>query len=808
MGAATTFFYIAKHFKWLPEVVTEAQIWQALSYCAMDWTYEADNILSHIKPAAITTPSLKRIYNMAMADYAVRTDDYQKAIPYLTEAAKSSHGTQKNRLYFLLGQAYAQLGQKQPAYLAFKKAGAGSGLSYRAKFNARIKQSEVFTGTDIRKEVNSLRAMTRYQRNKEYFDQIYYAIGNLYLSRKDTVNAKTNYSLAIEKSTRSGIDKALAQLALGNILFAEGDYVKAQPLYSAAIPMLPESYPDYKKLKQRSDVLDELATYAGNVQLQDSLLTLSKMSEEEQMKVCTRLAEELKAKEKKEAEDKAREDYMAEQENKGNTNTNNSNSPTQFQLNTDKSWYFYNETSKSAGKREFQRKWGARKLEDDWRRRDKTSYSFDDEESDESAPNDTTARNDSVPVQEREATEHDNDPHYPEYYMKSIPRTEEEITNCNDIIQEGLYNMGLILKDKLDDYPAARKEFNQLNTRYPDNIYRLDVYYNLYLMAVKEGNDALAEEYRQLILKEFPESPYGQAMQDPNYFENLRRMNQVQEELYEEAYSAYLKNNNREVHTITKDMEEKYPLSKILPKFVFIDALSYLTDKDYDQFKERLTYLLQKWPNTDMTDMAGGILTGLKQGRVPNSGASNQRSLLWDIRLTNDTTTKASDGQPANFERDPSKPQYLVLAFPKDSVNANEVLYNVARNNFSWFVVKDFDLEPMSFGNVGLLVIKGFANQSELNHYRNVMARENNFNLPAAVRPIMISKANFELLLQEGRSFEEYFRFQEEETVKKKEEEVIPDTEEETPIEENEPATEEKQSNPEVEEENVAPVED
>jgi hypothetical protein len=149
-----------------------------------------------------------------------------------------------------------------------------------------------------------------------------------------------------------------------------------------------------------------------------------------------------------------------------------------------------------------------------------------------------------------------------------------------------------------------------------------------------------------------------------------------------------------------------------------------------------------------------------------------------------------------------------VLAFPKDSVNANEVLYNVARNNFSWFVVKDFDLEPMSFGNVGLLVIKGFANQSELNHYRNVMARENNFNLPAAVRPIMISKANFELLLQEGRSFEEYFRFQEEETVKKKEEEVIPDTEEETPIEENEPATEEKQSNPEVEEENVAPVED
>ena len=31
LGAAATFFYISRHFKWLPEVVTEAQLWQAIS---------------------------------------------------------------------------------------------------------------------------------------------------------------------------------------------------------------------------------------------------------------------------------------------------------------------------------------------------------------------------------------------------------------------------------------------------------------------------------------------------------------------------------------------------------------------------------------------------------------------------------------------------------------------------------------------------------------------------------------------------------------------------------------------------------
>lgn len=194
--------------------------------------------------------------------------------------------------------------------------------------------------------------MTRYARNKEFLDQIYYAIGNLYLSRRDTTAAIENYAIAVEKSTRNGIDKALAQLALGNLYFARGEYVKAQPCYSEAVPQLPESYPDYKMLKRRSSVLDELATYAGNVQLQDSLLTLSKMTPEEQRKVAERLAKELIEKEKKEAEDAKREEYLAEQEGKGQDGINKNDASTNsFMLNSDKSWYFYNTMTKTKARR-------------------------------------------------------------------------------------------------------------------------------------------------------------------------------------------------------------------------------------------------------------------------------------------------------------------------------------------------------------------------------------------------------------------------------------------------------------------------
>ena len=793
LGAAATFFYISKHFTWLPDVVTEARIRNALAYLALDWNYEAENALHLVKPKDLTNNKLKNLYNRAMADYYIRTEKYSLAIPYLAQAAKGASGTQKNRLYFLLGQLYSHEGEKNKAYQAFKKAGSGNSIPYRAKFNARIKQSEVFAGKNVKKEVGSLLAMTHYARNKEFLDQIYYAVANLWLSRKDTAQAKKYYALAVEKSTRNGIDKALAQLALGNIYFEEGEYVKAQPCYSEAVPQLPDNYPDYKTLKRRSDVLDELALYAGNVQLQDSLLTLSKMTPEEQRKVCQRLVDELIEREKKEAEEAKREEYLAQQEGNSNINSN-TNTTTPSMMNSDKSWYFYNTMTKNAGKTEFQRRWGARKLEDDWRRRNKSSFSFDDEaenSDDEDNPNnsDNPDNSDSSNNSDNDPDKPDpTDPHNVEYYLSQIPSTEEEIKNCNDVIQEGLYNEGVILKDKLEDFPAARKEFMRLDERYPDNIYRLDVYYNMYIMAVRQDNVAEAERWRSKIIAEFPDSPYGQAMLDPDYFENLRRMNSIQEEEYKKAYDAYLNDNNAAVHSITANMEERYPLSKILPKFVFIDALSYLTEKDNDQFKERLTELLRKWPDTDMTDMAGGILSGLKAGRVPNSSQSNSRGMVWSMRLSNDSVPMAADGQPANFERDPDKPQYLVLVFPRDSVNANQLLYDVARFNFSSFVVRDFDLEPMSFGNVGLLIVKGFDNLRQLEHYRSVMEKSP-FRIPDGVRPVMISKANFELLLREGRSFEEYFRFEEDDKYDAVEESVLEPEEENSSEEDDEAVT-------------------
>lgn len=770
LASAATFMYIERYFTWMPELVTESKIWQVRCYTALGWMNEAENVVTRLKPEEMTTKNLRRLYSTAMSGYYVRTKQYDKAVPVLQDALKTTGGAQKTRLTFLLGQVYERTGDNGNAYKMFSRVAGASSAPYRTQFNARIKQTEVFTGSNIESEVKSLNRMARLDRNKDYLDQIYYAIGNLYLSRKDTANAIKNYILANEKSTRSGIDKAINQITLGGLYFDQFRYDLAQPCYSEGVAQLPEDYPDYSTLKRRSDVLDELAVYSQNVTLQDSLLRLSRMTPEEQRKVAERLVEELKKKEEEAAEEARRQEYEAQNSaNAGQLQSNTSN----FSMNTDKSWYFYNTMTKNAGKAEFQRRWGSRKLEDDWRRINKQTFAMSDfenqgydySEEEEAVPTDSLGN----PLSDEQIEElkknqeelkKEQDPHYPEYYLVQIPKTEEEIVNSENIIQEGLFNMGIILKDKLEDKKAAQASFDELLTRYPDNIYRLDVYYNLYLMYSRYGEPDKAETYRQLILSEFADSNYGLALADPNYIENLRNMGAEQEKMYAATYDAYLNNRNSEVHEAYKEMMRRYPLSKIMPKFMLLDAFAYIPEKNYDAFQQTLKELLQRYPDTDITPLASDILKDLAKGRKVNSGTTNMRGMIWDIRLSNDSVQGNTTAEVTPFDPSRKGPHICMLTYATDSIDANRLLFEVARHNFSTYTVRDFDIDRFSFGQLGVIVIKGMTSFADVEDYCRQLLADKNVAITEKVRPVFISQKNYDILLGEGRSLGEYFQFQ------------------------------------------------
>lgn len=769
LAAAATFTYISRHFTWKPELVADARIWLARCYLEMDWIYEAEDVLNKLNNEKLPLDKSGDFATVNSA-YLIKKGNYRQAIPYLQTAIKAeSNKKQKARMNFLLAQLYTRTGDKTLAYKAYGDV-IKRNPPYRTEFNARIKQTEVFPGGNPEKVIKMLRKMARSEKNKEYLDQVYYALGNIYLARQDTARAIENYLLAAEKSTRNGIEKAISQLTLGEIYFNRRNYVGAQPCYAEALPLIDDTYPGYKEISKRSEVLDELVVYDQNVQLQDSLQRLVAMPEAERMAVIQKIIDDLIRQEKEAQEEAARQAYLESQQGNQQMLEGKTKSPTLGSMNlnpNDNAWYFYNAPIVAAGKTEFQRKWGKRKLEDDWRRRDKSSFSMDDfaEQTDADEENigedgEMTA-DDGTSVPDSVST----DPKTPEFYLQQLPMTEEDMANSNDIIIDGLFNMGLILKDKLEDFPSSIRSFTTLDTRFPENEFRLEAYYNMYLMYMRMGDNRRAEYYKQQIIALFPDSKYAIALADPNYLENLKNMDRVQDSLYHETYEAYLDNKSRLVHRNYDYVTRNYPLSRLMPKFMFLNALAYVGEKNVPAFKAALKELLEKYPEADVSPLATDMLKGIAQGKQVAAGGSNKRGMIWNLKFVpagaDSTAIALGDSVAAPFVADREVPHLYLLVYPTDSVNGNLLLFQVANYNFSNFLVRDFDLEIVSFNEISMLIIKGFNNFDEVSQYRRRISGAKGFILPEGVRPVLISEPNFKVLMN-GRSFEEYFQFLEE----------------------------------------------
>lgn len=762
--AATIFMFMSRHFRWLPETVLEAKIWEARCFCALGWLYEAEDALDGITEKELTSKELKRQYWIAESSLQVRRRNYAEAADGLEKAIAVSSGAQKIRLRYLQAQVWTRMGENEKAYKAFSKIAGNVMIDYRTRINARIAMSAVTPPGGVKKELASLQKQTRYESNAEYLDRIYFAIGNLYLVEGDTTKALEAYEKAASIGETQGNGQGQSELAIGKIYYLRGEYAKAQPHYATAVSLLPETFPDITEIKRRSDILDRYAVYANNVELQDSLLKLAEMPEEERMAVCEALAAKYREEQKKLKDQELREEFMAE--NAGNNvNSGAASQPTVMTMaDQDAAWYFYNAQTVRNGRTQFQQTWGNRRLEDNWRRRDKTQFSFDtpDQETEDTEEGEEKEEGDDIEKEEESASsEAANDPANAEYYLRDIPLTDEQKSVAQEIIIDGLYNMGVILKNDIRDLPRAIEMFNRLLERFPDNIFRLDALYNLYLIYAQEDELDQAENMRLRIVDEFADSPLGKAMRSPDYFQRLKKQVEIQDSLYVEAYQAYLDNSNAKVHSIVEVMKEDYPTSQLMPKFLFIDALAYATDGDREKFKAGISELLARFPDTDLTPVASGMLTNLNAGMKLGENNSNLRGMIWDIKVGGETSTAISseDVEGVEFELDERSPQLYILLFPTDEVSANQLLYDIGRHNFETFMARDFDIDIVESGGTGLLIVSGLSNRPEAERYEQLLQNDERVVLPPSVRRLMISEKDFKTLTDKGMRLSDYLRY-------------------------------------------------
>lgn len=770
LQASATFSYIVRHYATDPEVVAEARIWQARSYAEMGWFYETEDILNKLNANGIPRKSLD-LYASVYADYLVKEQKFEDAIPYLKTAIKAEKNRrQRARMKYLLGQIYANQELDGLAYKMFGEV-ARSNPPYELEFAARIRQTEVFGGSNYQKVVKMLERMAKSQKNKDYLDQVYYALGNVYLNREDTVNAIKNYREGIEKSTQNGIEKAICQIKLGDLYFSMRDYIQAQPCFSGALAGIQKEYKDYERVSKLSAVLDGLVVHVEAVHLQDSLQTLAKMPETERLAVIDQIIEQVK-KEEEEAKALAeKEAYLADQEAKGTgidrpgTETNAIILPTAA---GGSSFYFYNSQTVAQGKTQFQRKWGRRTLEDNWRRRKKELSTFRDPtdmDQDEALADAAQGVGPEGDISAADSLEAGlppvaaDDPHTREYYLQQLPFTQEDVDASNIIIIDGLYNMAMIYKDKLEDLPLSIEAFENLERRFPDHEHLLESYYQVYLMALRKGNQALAAEYKTKMQQKFPESDYTVAISDPNYEYNIRMMDVVQDSIYQKTYDSYLAGDTTRVRRNYRQVNEKYPLADLLPKFMFLDALTYVQAGDPEGFKNALKALVEKYPTADVTELAGEMLKGVLRGRALVQG--DVRGMAWNLRfgVGDDGTLSAADSA-RTFTAETNAPYRMLLVYPTGNLDQNQLLFAVAAYNFANFMVKEFDLTFEEAGPVSMLEISGFVNFDEILHYYKMIYGADGYAtaLDKDVAILPISDDNYETLMR-GKTLDEYIAF-------------------------------------------------
>ncbi len=762
LEAATTFSYITRLYSEEPDIVAEARMRMAQCYAELEWNYEAEHLFAQVGRDSVPY-RLADEYEAMMASHLLKQERFEEAVPYLEKAVKRSGRTKKQKMreYYLLGQIHKHVGNRQQAYEAFRKV-IRQNPPYELEFNARIQQTETVSGSTAPKMMKTLKRMAKDPNNKDYLDQVYYAMGNIYLAQRDTVNAIAQYEKGAEESTRSGVEKGILLLQLGQIYWERAEYVDAQRCYGEAIGLIDKEHKQYDVVNLRSTILDELVEHTVAIDLQDSLQHLATLPEEELYVVIDniiaeviRLEEEAKKAEEEAALMAQREEALGAAQAKGPQ----MNTP-QATGASDNSWYFYNTQLVAQGKKDFQQKWGRRKLEDNWRRANKSvladeafeevNYDEEDELLADSIASDST----SVALPDSIVT----DTHDRMFYLQQIPFTEEQMMESNAILQEALFNAGIIYKDKLEDFPLAENTLGRLNRQFPDYERTDEVYYNLFLMYSRWKRWDEAERYRTLLTEQYPYSDYTITINDPDFMTSAIHGKHIEDSLYAATYAAYMDGRLGEVEANATLSGEKYPLGAHRPKFMFLGAMSDLQQGDQTAFLDQLKEIVSKYPENEISELAGLIAQGLKEGRLLGSASLGN---IWSRRLASTEEGIVADSLRQPFSAERYAPFRFILAYEEGTVNDNQLLFEIARYNFSKFMVRNFDITTTKQGGIAMLHVIGLTSHDEARQYMHRLYADPAMAAKlSGLRVLLISDDNLELLLK-YYSIDEYVEFYE-----------------------------------------------
>lgn len=732
--AAQTFLFIVRQYS-MNSISHDGKIWLARTYSERGRFHEAKMLMDEMLNDNEFPSRLDAELYSTIADFNLKQDQLEQAAISLESALDAGPGKdRKIRYTYILAQLYERTGDYSRASEYYSRV-ISMNPPYEMVFNASISQAGVVqTGTgESSRMISSLGKMLRDDKNRDYQDQIYFALGNIYLRINDEDNALRHFEMSAAARGLNPSQKTVTYLAIADIYYEHQDYINAQAYYDSAVMNMGQTFPDRQLIVGKSNILTDLVNNIRQFELEDSVQMLAAMSENDR----NRKIDDIIAQVREDEANSRRQEQQSQQTGQYRAARTSQAARRQAEQSGGGNWYFYNQSAVTFGQDEFDAIWGERRLEDNWRRSNRQVITADEIAlSEDEQPLDDTEGEGSADIKSRD------------FYLENIPLTDEALVASHRRLKEALFNMGNIFMVELDNPDRSVRAFEELVKRYPDGELSMLAYYDLHNVHFRNSNFQRADYYKELILSKYPGSVYASALTNPDFFREYEQQMQEAENYYEETFNLFKERNFEQVRKRAEYAVDEWPDTPLLPRFEYLSILSFGSDGNIPLFREMLSDYINRYPETVMAEDARHFIIYLEEDYPEVINES-------DVRIVGDIYKSAPQGE-----------HYFVIIVENKQDLINRMIFNIVNFNVDNFAREELNVSSEDFStNYQLIRVDGLENTTTaMDYLRRFSVSDEVFEETGSddYNMFIISPENFNLFMQD-KNIASYMKFFEDE---------------------------------------------
>lgn len=582
-NASEFFSYVYNSYPEEKEIRQAALAWKARSLIASNRFEEAESTLdSAFKYIQTEKKSVADIY-ATRAQLHIYAHEDDQAILLLEKAIKFAINKQnKIRWTYLSAQLQEISGQLEDAYVNYSlvlKSNAPFDMAFNAKLNRISIKNELIGNNSDR--IKQITALLKDDKNRDFTDQIYFQIANSYADENNQDKAIENYNVAIARSSANKTQKGLSYLKLAEIYFSQSDFLRSKAYYDSTLNSLPFSHPEYDLIKNKADNLELLADRFFIIAREDTLQMLAALPEADRdLRIGSIVRRQV-------------QNAMGRPEIILDGNSLPGSTQLQSGTGADNKFYFNNPIALNQGLADFKRRWGNRKLEDDWRQSQKSVTDI----SNGISPDQAIANNpfEKIPgdggAQNIEALR--------KSYIDNLPLNPDQKMVSDQKIASAIYDIANYYRELSLDTAEAVKTYEMLLERFPDNSDKLAVYYNLYRL-YRSANQQKSDNYKNILLTQYAESPFAKIIIDPDYSQKIDAREQAFNRFYNEAYDLYINKKYFEVLSFIEKYGQIFTEQPIPPQLAYLSSLALGHTQQLPQLENSFKDITDKYPDDQL----------------------------------------------------------------------------------------------------------------------------------------------------------------------------------------------------------------